>query len=274
VDEVTTEERIVREDLLHPDDRSSCPTAVDVRFTIVYDDIAATRAVQAGWGFACVAEVGSTRLLFDTGSDGSVLLGNLERLEIMPREIEMVVISHNRYSHIGGLEEFLKVNPNVTVCIPRSFPALLAGAIKKSGAELIRASSFAILRPHVFTLGEIAGVFREQAIAIRSSRGVVIITGCAHNKTIDIVQRAKDIFTEEPIHLVLGGFHLHGFGDSERSTIVNGFQELRVEKVAPSHCTEETAREMFGQAYGEDYIELGVGRVIEIPSEVRSAGGW
>ena len=69
---------------------------------------------------------------------------------------------------------------------------------------------------------------------------------------------------EENIYLVLGGFHLSGAGDSELRSIVNNFRKLGVQKVAPCHCSGDRCRELFKEEYGDDFIENGVGRIIEI----------
>jgi len=39
---------------------------------------------------------------------------------------------------------------------------------------------------------------------------------------------------------------------------------LQVEKVAPSHCTGDLVREAFRKEYKENFIEYGVGKIIEI----------
>ena len=80
---------------------------VDVRFTVLYDIFPILQDLQPGRGFSCVAQIGETTVLFDTGSDGAILLANMNRLGIEPRSIHMVLLSHNRCGHIGGLDEFL-----------------------------------------------------------------------------------------------------------------------------------------------------------------------
>jgi NADH:ubiquinone oxidoreductase subunit H len=47
--------------------------------------------------------------------------------------------------------------------------------------------------------------------------------------------------------------------------IVARFQELGVEKVGATHCTGEKAIEAFRKAYGARFIEMGAGRVVELP---------
>jgi len=45
--------------------------------------------------------------------------------------------------------------------------------------------------------------------------------------------------------------------------IITNFRKLGVEKVGPCHCTGELARQIFKQEYGNDFLDVGVGRMIE-----------
>ena len=83
----------------------------DVRITLVYDKISLVQGLQTGWGFACIAEVGETTLLFDTGSDGTILLENMYKLGFDPKKIQLIMISHNRHmSHMENMfNTFIRV---------------------------------------------------------------------------------------------------------------------------------------------------------------------
>jgi 7,8-dihydropterin-6-yl-methyl-4-(beta-D-ribofuranosyl)aminobenzene 5'-phosphate synthase len=45
--------------------------------------------------------------------------------------------------------------------------------------------------------------------------------------------------------------------------IIANFRKLGVKKVGPCHCTGELARQTFKQEYGNDFLDVGVGRLIE-----------
>ena len=42
------------------------------------------------------------------------------------------------------------------------------------------------------------------------------------------------------------------------------FPELGVQKTAPCHCSGDRCRELFKEEYGENFIENGVGKIINI----------
>jgi 7,8-dihydropterin-6-yl-methyl-4-(beta-D-ribofuranosyl)aminobenzene 5'-phosphate synthase len=46
--------------------------------------------------------------------------------------------------------------------------------------------------------------------------------------------------------------------------VIHALKELGVQKVAPSHCSGDKAIDKFKAAFGEGFIKMGVGRVIDI----------
>ena len=57
---------------------------------------------------------------------------------------------------------------------------------------------------------------------------------------------------------------LHLSGAMKILAIIDEFKELGVQNAGPSHCTGERAIGLFRQAYQENFIEMGVGKVIII----------
>jgi 7,8-dihydropterin-6-yl-methyl-4-(beta-D-ribofuranosyl)aminobenzene 5'-phosphate synthase len=235
-----------------------------VRLTILFDAISLVRGLQTGWGFSCLVEVGGTKVLFDTGGNGAVLLSNMNKLNIRPESVNLVLISHNSYGHIGGLNDFCRENPNVSVYIPESFPHPAVKAIEKMGTKVIRITSFEEIQPNIFTLGEFAGLFSEQAMVLRTPKGIVVVIGYGHNLITDILQKAKTVFPDEPIYLVSGGFHFGELNKPEKIKFIEDFKDFKVQRIAPYHCCEKSTLRFFKRAFGKNYIKIGVGKVINI----------
>jgi 7,8-dihydropterin-6-yl-methyl-4-(beta-D-ribofuranosyl)aminobenzene 5'-phosphate synthase len=59
-------------------------------------------------GLAFLIETEAGRVLFDTGQSGTVLMHNLDMLEIDPLTIDALAISHGHYDHTGGLAALLE----------------------------------------------------------------------------------------------------------------------------------------------------------------------
>jgi len=234
--------------------------------TVLYDNYPHDRRLRTAWGFSCLVEHDDFVLLFDTGGDAATLLCNMSALGHDPSEVDVVVLSHIHDDHVGGLGGVLAAKSDIDVYVPRSFPASFKDSVRQrarvvevGGAVQIDAGG----HPGIYTTGEMGRTIREQSLVIDTPRGLVVITGCAHPGIVDIVAKAKDMTARE-IYLVMGGFHLRGAGREEIARIVEAFRELGVEKVAPSHCSGDLARELFEAAYGCDYIAAGVGHIVEV----------
>ncbi len=236
----------------------------DVQITMLYDSVSMDHDMQTGIGFSCFIQVGNTKILFDTGGDGLILLENMNKLGIDPHSIQLLLISHSRLGNIGGLEDFLNLNRNVSVYIPDKFPALLTESIELFTKKVHHVLSVEELSPNVFSLGEFLGIFKEQAMAISSSKGIIIVVGCAHHSSEAILQRTKEAFPDEPVFMVVGGFHFSGLSEAEKIQILETFREYKVQHVAACFCCEEAGRKILQRAYDKNYIPLGAGGTITI----------
>jgi len=230
----------------------------EITLISVYDNYQVDPDLKTAWGFGCIINTSAEQILFDTGGDSEILLFNMEKMNIDPKSINKVIISHIHGDHVGGLEGFLEKNSNVTVFIPSSFPNSFRDMITSQGAEFVDISSPIKISNFVYTTGELYGPPEEQSLIINSKKGLVVITGCAHPGIVNIVKRAKKLMKKDKVYLVLGGFH------HPPLSCVKEFKELGVEKVAPSHCTGDLVREAFRKEYKGNFIEYGVGKNIEI----------
>jgi 7,8-dihydropterin-6-yl-methyl-4-(beta-D-ribofuranosyl)aminobenzene 5'-phosphate synthase len=233
----------------------------DLKITIVYDNNSYDSRLSTAWGFAAVIEYGTQTVLFDTGGRGQMRLRNMEILGIDPHQIQTVVLSHYHGDHTGGLDELLAKGAHPTVYMLSCFAPDFKDHARHM-ANVVEVTPGQYIADGVYTTGEMDGAsIHEQALVLKTDRGLVVVTGCAHPGIVKMVERAKTLFGE-PIHLVLGGFHLRGQPDKELKSILADFRRLGVEKVAPVHCSGDRAVEMFRREYDESFLKAGVGRVI------------
>lgn len=73
----------------------------DLTITDIYDNYPAQAGFTTAWGFVCVIQGTDKTILFDTGSDGAVLLANMAKAGIDPDVIDLVVLSHQHWDHTG-----------------------------------------------------------------------------------------------------------------------------------------------------------------------------
>jgi 7,8-dihydropterin-6-yl-methyl-4-(beta-D-ribofuranosyl)aminobenzene 5'-phosphate synthase len=237
--------------------------ATDLQFTIIYDNNSYEERLETRWGFSFLVEGLEKTILFDVGGEGSVLLRNMEKLQIDPGRIDVVVLSHIHYDHMGGLSDLLARNAEVVVYLPRSFPESVKEVVRDAGASFVELGKTLKICKHVRSTGKLGSWIKEQSLIIETSKGLVIITGCAHPGIVRIVQTAKRIF-RSPAYLALGGFHLCWMQGQQIRGIIRGLQREGFEKVAPCHCSGDLARQQFQEAYGRNFILAGAGRVIKI----------
>jgi 7,8-dihydropterin-6-yl-methyl-4-(beta-D-ribofuranosyl)aminobenzene 5'-phosphate synthase len=189
-----------------------------MKLTIVYDNEAGESGLQSGWGFSALIETeDAPPILFDTGDDGPKLLYNLRALGFDPKRIGTIVISHGHGDHTGGLQSLLEVNGDAELYVPASIFRPLPG-------RRVRAVSGPLqLGDGVFSTGELKGI--EQSLALKTKRGVIVVTGCSHPGVGEILRAASAVGKVDGI---VGG--LHGFSDLER---LKGLS-----LVCPCHCTQ------------------------------------
>jgi 7,8-dihydropterin-6-yl-methyl-4-(beta-D-ribofuranosyl)aminobenzene 5'-phosphate synthase len=240
-----------------------------VTFTIVYDNNAYAPALQTAWGFACMVETEEATVLFDTGGGGPTLLGNMRKLDFDLQAIDAVVLSHIHGDHTGGLEGLLDEGVSPAVYVPAAFPASFKEATR-ARTDLVEVTSPVEILPGVYTTGEVGSGIIEQALAVETGDGLVVVTGCAHPGVVEMVRRAKEA-TGAEVALVMGGFHLGGASSGQVEAIIGEFRQLGVRRVAPCHCTGDQARRMFADAFGDDCILAGVGQVISVGAEGRGS---
>jgi 7,8-dihydropterin-6-yl-methyl-4-(beta-D-ribofuranosyl)aminobenzene 5'-phosphate synthase len=215
-----------------------------MRITVIYDNTVHQAGLKADWGFSCLVETmgeGRTPILFDTGMKGSILLANMEKLGIDPMSIGEVFISHAHFDHAGGLSDFLALNKNVTIYVPQSVRGV------RGISNVVSVGGPLKIHEDIFSTGELDSI--EQSMAIRTEKGIVVITGCSHPGVARILSAASQFGT---VYAVIGG--LHGFSDFEL------VKDLGL--ICPLHCTQYQ-RELKA-LYPEKCVDGGVGKIIVI----------
>jgi 7,8-dihydropterin-6-yl-methyl-4-(beta-D-ribofuranosyl)aminobenzene 5'-phosphate synthase len=242
-----------------------------VTFTIVYDNNRYDERLHTAWGFACLVEAGETMVLFDTGGDGALLLNNMMKLGLDPQAIDAIVLSHAHGDHTGGLGALLSTGAQPVVYVPASFSSSFKNGVR-ARTELVEVAGPMEILPGFYTTGEVGSGIVEQALAVETAEGLVVITGCAHPGVVEMVRQARDVHQARGIvggevYLVMGGFHLGSASRQQIEGIIADFVDLGVQKASPCHCTGDLARQMFAEAFGADFVPAGVGRVIPIGLE-------
>jgi 7,8-dihydropterin-6-yl-methyl-4-(beta-D-ribofuranosyl)aminobenzene 5'-phosphate synthase len=239
------------------------PEENPITITTIYDNYIFNEGPKTDWGFSCIIKGTEKTILFDTGTKSDILFHNINKLNVNPKDVELVAISHIHGDHTGGLFAFLDENNKVTVYLPASFPDEFVSRVEKAGAKVVPVDKSVEICKGIFLTGEMGIQIKEQSLILNTSKGLVVITGCAHPGIVDIVKRAKEV-VDKKIYLVCGGFHLMNKSEDEVKEIIREFKDLGVMKVGATHCTGDKAIELFKEAYKENFVQMGVGKIIRI----------
>jgi 7,8-dihydropterin-6-yl-methyl-4-(beta-D-ribofuranosyl)aminobenzene 5'-phosphate synthase len=230
-----------------------------VKITIIYDNTAFKKDLQADWGFAALVEIKDTpKILFDTGGNGRILLSNMGKLGINSNSIDEVFISHPHFDHTGGLSEFLKANDKVKIYAPSSLGLekkinsrlhnnTLANQGSRAKLEVLILKKPQKFHENVFSTGELEGI--EQSMGVITKKGIVLSVGCSHPSMGHILDAAKPF---GKLYGIIGG--MHGFSEFEL------FKDLEI--ICPTHCTQHKAE--LKKLYPQKYVEGGAGKIIQI----------
>lgn len=241
----------------------------ELSFAIVYNNVPHDPGLTTAWGMSCLIKGMEKTILFDTGGDGPILVSNMRKMGIDTKSVDIVFLSHIHGDHVGGLGRFLEINNDVGVYLPESFPKELQSKVREQGAEVFSIHDFVEICENVYSTGEMSGSrggIEEQSLIIDTPKGLIVVTGCAHPGVVKIVRRSHELLKHR-VYLVLGGFHLMAYSESEVEEIIKELKELGVEKVGPSHCTGGRPIELFREAWGEDFFDLGCGATIDVDME-------
>lgn len=238
-------------------------TVDNLEITVLYDNYPYKKGLKIGWGYSCLVKGLEKTILFDVGGEGKILIDNMRNLGINPKDIDVVVLSHDHWDHTGGLNSFLTANSRVAVYMLKSFSPQTKSVVKMAGADLIETKYPVKICEHAYLTGEIRSIVNEQSLCIMTPEGQILIAGCAHPDITLIARFATSQFQKEFL-LATGGFHLKGSTPVEIKSVISELKGINLKYASPSHCTGDQAIAMFSEAFGDKYIESGVGKVFNV----------
>ena len=262
-------------------------------------------------GLSFYVETSKHKLLLDLGPSEETL-HNAEKIGIDLSEVDTVILSHGHYDHSGGIIPFVKLNPNANIYMQETADADYYAddgekaeeeryryiGIDKGISELTQvkklqgdyriddelelftiekrshALPFTNKRLLVKENGEFVSddFVHEQYLVISDGSKRILLSGCAHNGMLSILDAFKEKYGTAP-DVVISGFHLMKktkYTDDELREIIDIGKELKKypTKFFTCHCTGEPAYKIMKLSMGEQLQYVHSGEEVDLSSLV------
>lgn len=245
-------------------------------------------SLKAEHGVSLYIEIGDHVYMSDVGQSGN-FADNAVKLDVDLSQVEALAISHYHYDHGGGLGRFFQENKKAAIFLRRSIEAeylavddpesiryigIDRGLLKQHADRIIYVDNNQEVAPGFHLLTDILGKYpkphgderlkmrfegetkpdtfqHEMVTIVEDEKGIVVLTGCAHNGVLNMIAAAQNAFPGKPIRAVIGGFHLNREDDETVREIGEKLLELDIPKIVTGHCTGDHATEVLGKVLGD-----------------------
>lgn len=252
-------------------------------------------------GLSFYIETNHHKLLTDTGASDA-FLENAQILGVDLTKVDTLILSHGHYDHAGGIMGFSKMNSNATIYMQRH--AGDAFYHKSRTVEKYIGISPEILSlpqlhfidgnykidDELFLYSRVTGrklwpkgnlilkvkkdsaflqddFIHEQYLVISENEKKVLISGCAHNGILNILDEYHKLYGAYP-DIVISGFHMmkKEYTDYDETLIRETAKELMKinTQFYTGHCTGETPYQILREMMGEQIIYVHSGDEIII----------
>ncbi|MBO6229265.1 MAG: MBL fold metallo-hydrolase [Ruminiclostridium sp.] len=248
-------------------------------------------------GLSIYIETEKHKLLLDTGQTDAVVR-NAEALAVDLTAVDTVILSHGHYDHSGGILPFSKLNHTAQIIMQRKaaephyngerYIGIDTDILKLPNVRLIDGDMQ--LDDELFLFSGITGrrcypqgnrklfclkdgvkteddFVHEQCLVITQNGKHWLLSGCAHNGILNILDRYKVLFGNEPDYVV-SGFHMMKregeHTEEEKAVIIQTARELSQMRTVfySGHCTGIPAFELMKEIMGDKLIALHSGEHI------------
>lgn len=102
------------------------------------------------------------------------------------------------------------------------------------------------------------------SMILKTSKGLVIVLGCAHAGIVNVLNHAVDRTGENRIYAVLGGTHLGLSPEPQLNPSIQALGEFDIQVLAVSHCTGQGPAARLASAFGDRFAFGRVGFTLEV----------
>ncbi len=267
----------------------------NVNITVIVDNTTLRDDLITEHGLSLWIEYDDKKILFDAGQSIAVI-NNAKQLGIYLASTDAIVLSHGHYDHTGGLYDILDIAPKAKIYLhPLAIEPKFsqkASDVKFIGmpdsAKKVIESRHVIWTvtpvtlfpgmmitgqaPRVNDFEDVGGYFfldescqkhddllDDQTLFIESSKGLIVILGCAHSGVVNILGYISELTGCKKVYAVIGGMHLLNASQTRINNTIEIFKKYEIQKVIPLHCTGQKVMEHFEGIFGDKYFLSGAG---------------
>ncbi len=276
-----------------------------MKLVTIVENTCGSNGCIAEHGLSIYIETEKHILLLDAGQTDAAIK-NAARLGIDLSKVDTLILSHGHYDHSGGIMPFNKMNKNARIIMQsaaaephfnsKSYNGIDTDILNLPNVELINGDMR--IDDELFLFSGIKGrrcypqsnlrlyclkdgkkipddFVHEQCLVITQGEKHILLSGCAHNGILNILDKYYELFGEYPDY-VISGFHLMkrdgSYTDEEKEIIINTAKELsKLNTVFFSgHCTGIQAFKIMKEIMSDKLIALHSGDEIVLDSRCLS----
>lgn len=273
-----------------------------MKIITLMENTSKSESIRAEHGLSLYIETNNHKILSDCGCTDA-FMENAATLGVDLCKVDSVFLSHGHYDHSGGILHFAVINPNASIYMQKNAllpyyhkteseeryigidPAIgeleqltvfsgdnvideeLALFTNVTGRELWPKGNLELKKKvgDNFVLDEFD---HEQYLVITEGNKKVLISGCAHNGILNILDHYYNLYGAYP-DAVISGFHMKmksGYSNEDIATIKETAERLSKlpTKFYTGHCTGEDPYEMMKEIMGEQLDYVYSGSIVEI----------
>jgi 7,8-dihydropterin-6-yl-methyl-4-(beta-D-ribofuranosyl)aminobenzene 5'-phosphate synthase len=104
----------------------------------------------------------------------------------------------------------------------------------------------------------------DAALAIETSKGLVILLGCAHAGLINTLEHFRNKLDKPRIHAIVGGTHLGPASDEQFKATLDYLTHLDFDRLGVSHCTGQLRSAQLYARFPTKVFFANVGTTVEV----------
>jgi len=267
----------------------------NIRITILIENTAYKAGLKTEHGLSFWIEHGNNKILFDTGQSNAIL-HNAKVLDINLAQTDAIILSQGHYDHTGGLPSVINIASKAKIFL---HPAAtepkysqktsetkyigMSDSAKKAieGCQITWTATPAAIFPGMSVTGQVPrlndyedvggaffadenchrldGLLDDQSLFIESSKGLIVVFGCAHAGVINTLDYISKLTGEKNIYAVMGGMHLLNANLARIAKTIEAFKKYQVRIIVPLHCTGQKPMKSLKKTFGDKCLFYGAG---------------